>query len=205
MLRSENSYSNFVSLAKIVMPIVGLGMLSSLFLINRTPDQSTAIPYSDVELNEILHGQRLSEPKYRGTLEDQSEVMVDAERAQPDPQNDAIINAQIVRGTITQTTGAVITLTAPNGLFDQSLQVAKAMNGAVVTHSDGYTLTSDTLLAQIDRLDFQTVSDVVIVGPDIRIEAGRMHLRNQGVPKSELADFTQGVKVVYTPPTRAEK
>ena len=205
MLRSENSYSTFVSLAKIIMPIVGLGMLSSLFLINRTPDQSTAIPYSDVELNEILHGQRLSEPKYRGTLEDRSKVMVDAARAQPDAQNDAIINAQIVKGTITQPDGTMITLTAPDGLFDQSLQLAKAFNGAVLTHSDGYILTSDTLFAQIDRLDFQTESDVLIVGPDIRIEAGRMHLRSQGAPMSELADFTQGVKVVYTPPTRAEK
>ncbi len=205
MLRSENTYSTFVGFAKILMPIVGLGLLSSMFLINRAPDQSVAIPYSDVELNEILHGQRLGQPQFRGTLEDRSEVLLNAERAQPDPENSAIFNAQAVSGTITQTDGAVITLQTPNGQYDQTQRVAEGSNGVIVIHSGGYTLISDNLRAEIDRLDISTSAPVVIEGPDFRLEAGLMHLRDKGRPSSEHVDFTQGVKLVYTQSSNAEK
>lgn len=205
MLRSENSYSTFVSFAKILMPIVGLGLLSSMFLINRAPDQSVAIPYSDVELNEILHGQRLGQPQFRGTLEDRSEVLLNAEQAQPDPENNDIINALDVSGTIKQVDGAIITLETPNGYYDQTKRVVEGFNGVIVTHSGGYKLTSDTLRAEMDRLDISTTAPVVIVGPDFRLEAGLMHLRDNGRPGSEHVDFTQGVKLVYTQSSNAEK
>ena len=205
MLGAENRYSTFVSLAKIIMPIVGLGMLSSMFLINRAPDQSTAIPYSDIELNEILHGQRLGAPQFRGTLEDRSEVLLNADQAQPDPVNNDIINAIGVSGVITQQNGAVITLDTPAGIYDQTRRFAEGHDGVVVTHSDGYTLTSDIVRAEMDILDIETQSRVVIVGPNIRLEAGHMHLKEQGRPGSEHVDFTHGVKLVYTPTSNAEK
>lgn len=205
MLGAENRYSTFVSMAKIIMPIVGLGMLSSMFLINRTPDQSEAIPYSDVELNEILHGQRLGAPEFRGTLEDRSQVLLNADQAQPDPQNNDIINAVGVSGIITQLNGAIITLDTPTGIYDQTQRFAEGHDGVVVTHSSGYTLTSDVIRAEMDTLDIKTQSKVVIVGPNIRLEAGRMHLREQGRPGSEHVDFTLGVKLVYTPTSNAEK
>ena len=205
MLGAEHRYSTFVGMTKIVMPIVGLGMLSSLFLINRTPDQSEAIPYSEVELNEILHGQRLGNPQFRGTLDDRSEVLFDAERAQPDPENNDIINAQIVTGLITQLDGTIITLETPSGFYDQGLRFAEGRDGVIVTHSDGYTLTSDIVRAEMDSLDIRTDAPVVIIGPNIVLEAGRMHLFEQGRPDSELVHFTQGVKLVYTPKDTAEK
>lgn len=205
MLGIDTSYSTFVGLAKIIMPIIGLGMLSSLFLINRTPDQTQNIPYSDVELDEILHRQRLGKPQFRGTLEDRSEILLDAERAQPDATNNDIIHAQIVSGLITQPDGTIITLETSVGLYDQSQRFAEGRDGVLVIHSEGYTLTSARIRAEVDRLDIKTTAPVVINGPNIVLEAGRMHLFAQGWRNSERADFTQGVKLIYTPSNTAEK
>lgn len=205
MLGRDNLYSSVVSLAKIVMPIVGLGLLSSMFLINETPDQSEAIPYSDIELNEILHQQRLADPKFRGTLDDKSQVYVDAVQAQPDAENKDIIHARVVSAVIEQITGSVITMDAPRGLYNQLVKVVEGFDGVTVTHSEGYVLTTEALRAETEVLDVKADTPVEITGPQIWLRAGQMHLFTKGGPESEHVDFTGGVKVIYTPTKDGER
>lgn len=199
MSRSDTRYTTFVTTAKIVLPLVAIGLLASLFLISGGPEESQVIPYSEVELTEILQGQRLGTPTYRGTLTDGSDVVVEAERAQPRADNRDIIDAEQIDALLTGATGNRIDLSAGRGSFDQSTQMATGSDGVVMEHSDGYRLETDALTAFIDRFEIATQALLTLTGPGFELQAGRATItRATGEPGTEVLDFTDGVHVLYT-------
>ena len=56
-MAAPNTYSTVVSWAKIILPLVALGLLSTLFLFSRTPDPNRAIPFAAVDVEELAREQ----------------------------------------------------------------------------------------------------------------------------------------------------
>ena len=83
MARVDNRYSRFVQWAKIIFPLVALGLLSTMFLLSRTLDPSNAIPFADIDVEKIAREQQLTSPRFSGTTSDGSSIVVDAESALP--------------------------------------------------------------------------------------------------------------------------
>lgn len=202
MLRAEHRYTRFVTLAKIVLPLIAVALLSSLFLLARAPETTTAIPYSDSELAEIIRGERLQTPEYRGVLDTGAAVALDAASARPDPDHPGRTLAQTIRLAITETLGPDITITAGEGFVDTDRAVAE--NGVTLVHSDGFTLDTWGGWAALDGRRAETDGRVRLTADHIDLTAGRLRFSQSAAGTDQLLVFTDGVKLVYDPSTQKE-
>ncbi len=198
MVARGNLYSNFVTLAKIVLPLAAIALLASLFLLADGPRESQSIPYSDVELDEIISGQRLARPSYRSVLADGSPLAVRAERAIPDPTTEGRIKAEDITVEMISQDAVRTYLTAPRGVFDEASQTGAATGGVRVERSDGYVATTPGLRATILGDRIETLGPLLAFGPGIRLEAGSGRLtQDPNRPGTEVLVFTGGVKLIY--------
>ncbi len=79
----DNPHSRAVALLKITLPLVGLAILSTLFLVStaRVPDD--LVPYADVDIADLLREPRLTGPSYAGVTRDGAIVTLSAREALP--------------------------------------------------------------------------------------------------------------------------
>lgn len=199
MLRAEHRYTRFVTLAKIVLPLVAVALLSSLFLLARSPETTTAIPYSESELAEIIRDERLQAPEYRGVLDSGAAISLDAASARPDPDHPTRTLARTIRLAVSEQPGADILIRAGIGFVDASRAVAG--EGIEITHSDGFTLETWGGWAALDGLRAETDGRVQLSADHLELTAGKLTFSQSPKGKDQLLVFTGGVKLVYDPGT----
>lgn len=199
MPRADNRYSQFVTAAKIILPLAGLGLLSSLFLISGAGDTQQEIPYSDVELEEIVEGQRIFQPRYQTVLDDGSEVELLAESARPLLTSPDKFLASEISGKVFTPDGLQVDIRAARGVVDNAAETVRIEGGLRVSRTDGFVLSSEGAEARLDGQTAQSNGDVIVLGPGITLNAGAAAYQRD--PQSGAAQllFTQGVKLVYTP------
>ncbi|MEY8881507.1 LPS export ABC transporter periplasmic protein LptC [Donghicola sp. XS_ASV15] len=192
----RNTYSVIVSWAKIILPMVALGLLSTVFLFSRQIDPEAAIPFADIDLEERLREQRLSKPNYATTTEDGSALTIVAESAAPVLDGDGGTAENIV-ARLKRTDGTTIDMSSDSGRIEGTKTLTLTGNVAIDT-SDGYKLRSDEMISAMNRTDITSPGPITGTGPFGDLQAGRMHLT---VPENQdgiLAVFEDGVRLIYT-------
>lgn len=192
----RNTYSVIVSWAKIILPMVALGLLSTVFLFSRQIDPEGAIPFADVDLEARLREQRLSKPNYATTTDDGSALTIVAESAAPILDGGGGTAENIV-ARLKRTDGTTIDMTSDSGMIQGSKSLTLTGNVAIDT-SDGYSLRSDKMISAMNRTDITSPGPITGTGPFGDLQAGRMHLT---VPENQdgiLAVFEGGVRLIYT-------
>lgn len=194
MARADNRYSVFVGTAKIILPILGLGLLSTLFLLPDSRDD-TPIPYSEVELNEIIEGQRIAEPDFQTMTENGSTVSIVADSARPDILNPDVFRGKEVIGQMVTPEGDVIDVRSAEGSFDRSVSVLTLTGGLRAAHSSGFVMAAPGGRADLDANTAETEGSTLVTGPEIKLTAGKATIDGT----SEVVVFSDGVKLIYTP------
>jgi lipopolysaccharide export system protein LptC len=193
-----NLYSGFVSFAKIVLPLAAIGLLASLFLLAGGPEETERIPYSDIELDEIISGQRLASPNYQSVLADGSALSLVAERGLPDQDVPGRIRAEEIIARLTALDGLRTLLTAPKGIYDEDSGIAAATGGVRIRRSDGYVATTPGFRTQIDGRAAETLGQLIVEGPGLYLKAGLARLtQGDGGAGSEVLVFSGGIKLIY--------
>lgn len=198
----DNAYSRAIAWLKIVLPLLALGILSTIFLVSRTIEPSQTLPYADVDAKEFVREQRIGSPNYSGVAANGAAITLTADSARPELDNPDIINATRLDARIRQTDGSVLDIAAEAGIFDSDAGNAALNGGVKMVSSRGYTLTTDRMLAHLDGTEMETETPVLIDGPQLRIEAGQMQMRLKSPkdgPRGYVVVFKDGVKLVYTP------
>lgn len=200
MPRADNAYSLFVALTKIVLPIFGLGLLSSLFLLSNRSTEVGELPYSEVELEQIVESQSVLGPSYQTTLDNGSFINLEAQTARPILTDPGTFRAETLRGLMTTAGGAEITLSGGVAYIDQNTRVATIEDGLRIEHSDGYILSARGGETSFDGSEAMSDGDVVLKGPNVTITAGHAELRPNAPEGSQVVVFSGGVRVLYTLP-----
>lgn len=191
----SNRYSQVVSYVKIVLPIIAIGILSTLFLLSRTPDPERAIPFANVDLEELAREQRLGSPRYAGTTNAGREVVVVAETAAPvDGQLD-LISVDTLDARIELDDTRFVDITSLQGVINLETNIADLSTDVEVADSTGYTLDTENLLVNFREFAMSSPTDVVVEGPGFHLEAGSMDL--SGAEGAQVLIFNGGVKVLY--------
>ncbi len=199
MPRADNAYSQFVALAKIVLPVVGLGLLSSLFLLSNENSEGGDLPFSEVELEEIVETQSVFGPRYNTVLDNGASVTLNARTARPVLTSPGEYRAFDLTGQMTTVSGEVITLEGGAAHISQDTKIATIEDGLRIVHSDGYVLTARGGASSFDGLRAQSEGDVVITGEDIVIAAERAEITADPETEAQVIVFSGGVRVLYTP------
>lgn len=196
-MQDGKAYSRLVGMLKVTLPLAALVLLSMLFMVARTLDPEAALPYAQVDIDEMLRDPRLTAPTYSGVTREGDEVVFTAETAHPGNGNGARAMAPLLR--LIDSTGAQTRISADEArIAPASRELALSGNVELLTAS-GIRLQTDDLLAHLDRTRLEGPGKVVAEAPLGRLEAGSFTLTRGAGPGQEVLVFNGGVKLLYQP------
>lgn len=192
-------HTRFVGWMKIILPVIALGLLSTLFLLSRTVDPTQDIPVTEVDLEQRAQDQGASNPSFSGVTAGGEQVMFEAAMVRPDLAVDGQLLADRPNAKITLSGGTVLTATAASGRTSDNMMKAELLGDVEIITSQGYQLNSALLMAEFEPLLVESPGPVTGKGPPGTLEAGRMRLISSEEEGRTHLLFTEGVKLVYMP------
>ncbi|MCC6007066.1 MAG: LPS export ABC transporter periplasmic protein LptC [Rhodobacteraceae bacterium] len=193
-------YARLVAWSRIVLPLLALGLLSSLFLFPRTGDPLRNEVFSPADRAEMLRDERIAQPRISLVAEDGTAIELRAEEARPLDAETGAFRAFGLSGVVLGRGGQRLELEAAEAMIEAGAERAE-LGGGVVLHSEtGHRLVTSGLSAALDRLELVSTGAVEVDGPEGRLSAGGMEVRLADEGRgAQLLVFTGGVKLIYEP------
>lgn len=185
---------------KLALPLMALGVLSTLFLFAERPRDTIALPYSQAELGALAEEMRLGAPRFSTVTEDGAALVISAAGALPDAGSTTAGSAQDIVARLRHRDGLSVDIQAPAGRIDARAGIAGLSGGVIVETATGYRLLTDMLDAALDRTRLQSAGPVTGTGPLGTLDAGRMDLSaSPDAPDRHVLVFKDGVRLIYDP------
>lgn len=192
-------HTRLVGWLKVALPLMALAILATLFLLADRIDPDAALPYAEVDVEDLAREPRMTAPTYAGTTSDGGALTLSADEARP-AADGTPAGALGLRLQLVTPDGATASLTAASAVLDAVGREIVLSGGVVVTTSVGYRVESAEIAAMMDRSGLQTRAPVMATGPAGQIEAGGMTLgQDNRTPGAYLLVFNGGVRLVYRP------
>ncbi len=190
-------YSRMVGFLKVVLPLIALGLLSTLFLVSDRIEPGSSIPFAEGEITERITSQQVTAPLYTSATEDGDLITM---RATQITQAAGERNqAESLSGRIELIGGSEVVLVADRGVFRMTESMADLSGNVLVESSTGYRMRTDHLITGLSTLDVTAPGEVLATGPAGTLTAGAMRItRDVGTGGAQLL-FTGGVKLIYDP------
>jgi lipopolysaccharide export system protein LptC len=193
-------HTRVVSILKVGLPLVALGLLAALFLV-QPDDRIGGVVFSRGDVAALGSGLKVTNPIFTGTTEGNDRFRFTAAVIVPDaapPKRAAITD---LAGTLDLHEGPQVSLKASTGDLDIPTERLDLSGAVVITTSDGYRLESDRATLDLNAGTMIASDDVVGTGPLGRITSGTLMVS----PASETGEerrfsFGDGVRLVYQPP-----
>lgn len=193
-----DGHSRMVQFLKVVLPLVAIGMLSTVFLLSRSIETNVSVPFTQQDIDKRLADQVVTQPDYRGTTRKGEDVQIEATRATQGTEGEAPTAAEF-RGRLGLLSGGVITLDSNSGLIRPDKNTATFVGDVVITTTDGIVVTTDLLNTALDEIRGDTPGQVDGTGIIGDFTAGRMTFGTEKKDGPVHIIFTDGVKLVYEP------
>jgi lipopolysaccharide export system protein LptC len=199
-MSDQDFHTRLIGWLKIALPLLALAILSTLFLVARTVDPESAIPFVDVDVADRLREPRMVEPTYAGVTKDGASLILTADEARPEKGPDAPAQANSLTGRLETPDGVRSDLVAAQAAIDRPERKILLSGGVKISTSGGWTLESDTLSAATDQTDIETQSPVKASGPPGTLTANSMRITQNPKDQSRyLLVFNGAVKLIYVP------
>lgn len=193
-------YSRAVRAAKLVLPVVALGLLGLLVLLARQAPEGEPLRFVSGELGALAEDQQLGRPRHAAVTDDGGELTITADRFVPDPSRARVTLGRDVAATLAMPDGAVYDITADAGELDEPAMLSTLRDTVVIVSSDGAVMRTDALRMRTDRSYLETLAPVRIDTDTGSLEAERMEVfTTPGAERQTRIVFTGGVRLVYTP------
>ncbi len=197
--RGDNFHTRLVNWAKIILPLVALGLLSTLFLLSRKVDLTDQIPIADVDLAQRAHDQGVTNPSFAGVAQGGEEVSFRAQSVRPDPADRDILLADRAQAKLRLNGGGVVDITSQRGMANQGDMTALLEGDVLFETTTGYVIRTDSINTQFSTLYAETPGPITGSGPPGDLAAGRMLLTSDPETGAANLRFTDGVKLIYMP------
>ncbi len=198
---SDNGlHTRVVSVLKVGLPLVALGLLAALFLV-QPDDRIGGVVFSRGDVAALGSGLKVTNPIFTGTTRGSDSFRFTAAVVVPDaapPKRAAITDLD---GTIDLHQGPRVSLKAATGDLDIPTQRLDISGAVVITTSDGYRLTTDRATLDLKAGTMIAGYKVVGTGPFGEITSGTLQVS----PASDTGNerhfsFGDGVRLLYDPP-----
>lgn len=199
-----DKYSRAVLWTKIALPLLALGMLSTLFMFAETFDPDRAIPISDNTLAQLMAAKGLQAPKFSGITA--AGHLIDASATSFTPKsNDKGYDAANISARISLAEDNNVSFHSPSGEINRADRIVRLSGGVSLTSSLGYSIRTEEIVGTID-LDRIFTPGLVEVhgGPLGNFTAGSMEIQQVGKDDEDrtlFMIFKDGVRLVYIPQT----
>ena len=192
-------HTRTVAWLKVALPLIAIGLLSTLFLLSRAVDPTAAVPFADNEVRERLLNRQVTGPYFSGTTSDGDQIDFVAKTVTTPDGLTGANHAEDVFVKIDMASGSQITVKSDTGRFDLAGDQSELLGNVVVTTSTGYVIRSQEVVARISQLDLISPDPIEASGPAGDLSAGSMHIFAAQPDAPAQLLFTSGVKLVYDP------
>ncbi|MEX0317857.1 MAG: hypothetical protein AB3N21_07885 [Ruegeria sp.] len=193
-----DGYSRMVQFFKVLLPLAAIVLLSTMFLLSRSIDTNTPVPFAENDIEKRLSGQQVTRPFFSGVTEKGEEILVSAGLVRPG--GDRVPGeATDLRARFRLVNGRELTLDSDLGSVAVDRGMATFSGNVIMTTADGIRVTTDTLNTSLNEIRGDTPGQVTGTGPIGDFTAGTMVFgeEKKGGPLHII--FTDGVKLLYDP------
>ena len=198
-------HSRIVGWLKVALPLAALGLLSTLFLVADRIDPSNAIPFAQVDVEELANDPRMTAPSFAGTTSDGGALTLTATNARPASADQGAM-AEGVDAKVDMPDGSSAAIQAGAVHIDEAAGQLRMAEGVTVTTSSGYRIVTAAMDAALDRTRLTSTNPVAADTPSGHLTADGFTLTQNadapaasGTEKPYLLVFEGGVKLVYQP------
>jgi lipopolysaccharide export system protein LptC len=198
MTRDPDAYSRTIAWLKLLLPVLGLGILSTLFLFARE---------TRVERHELDAGafapdggvQVVGRPDYSGVTADGTGVSITAASAWPVGASGEF-EGEDVLARFELPDGEHAAIRAATGSLSTAREALSLVERVEVETASGWTMRTGRLDAALDWTRIVAPDDVETEGPLGSLDAGHMVItRDKDGAGPYLMEFSGGVHLVYDP------
>jgi lipopolysaccharide export system protein LptC len=198
-------YSRFVAILKVGLPLVAVGLLSALFLVQTDDRLGGELTFTQGDMEALGSGLRVTNPTFTGTSRGEDRFRFTADLVVPDAAPPTRASITGLSGEVALLGGPEVGLTAESGELDIEGQQLVLTGAVDIETSDGYRMRAPQVTIDLAAGGIEAGDEVASEGPLGRIDSGTLSV----APASEDTasrrfSFGNGVRVVYDPPPEAQ-
>ena len=197
--RDPGVYSRWVGILKIGLPLIAVGLLSTVFLVQREDTFEGGLVFTKVDLATLGDGLTISNPRFSGLTDAGDTFTLSAARAVPDSSRPKIVEMTDISADYSQSGGMSVTATAAQGvalMVEQTLELAGGLTA--LTNTD-YEFNAEGGLFDLRSGAFESAGQVRIIGPGQQLIAGKMRVTTPDNGDNQIFLFENGVRMTYDP------
>ncbi len=193
----DDGYSALVAWLKTLLPIVALGLLSTIFLFSGKVDVTQSLPYAEHNIAEIIREQRITQPYFTGIASNGTEIALSAAYASPQVENAHILEITDLSVVLRSTSDRMVQVTAGQGALDSTRQTAQISTDVHIAALPDFWVTTEALDMNFNQGFISAKGGFQGVTALGAITAGEMHL--QMTADDQQIVFLNDVRLVYSP------
>ena len=193
----DDGYSALVAWLKTLLPIVALGLLSTIFLFSGKVDVTQSLPYAEQNIAEIIREQRITQPYFTGIASNGTEIALSAAYASPQVENAHILEITDLSVVLRSTSDRMVQVTAGQGALDSTRQTAQISTDVHIAALPDFWVTTEALDMNFNQGFISAKGGFQGVTALGAITAGEMHL--QMTADDQQIVFLNDVRLVYSP------
>ncbi|MEM9348630.1 MAG: LPS export ABC transporter periplasmic protein LptC [Pseudomonadota bacterium] len=197
MAPRADTYSRTVNTLKVLLPLAALALLSTLFFFSGEVDPTESIPYAELNVDQLVQEQQVSSPYFAGVTEDGTAVTLTGRAAIPSADNRDSFRMTDMDARFETAQSLTLSATAPIADVDNEAGTARLSGGTLITTSDGISIRTDTLLADLATSDVETLGPIAVEAPFGRVTANQMTMKRPNPSEEHVITFQGEVKLVY--------
>jgi lipopolysaccharide export system protein LptC len=194
---ASDPYSRLIAFLKILLPLLALGILSTIFLVSSRVETTNSIPFAEDEIAQRIRSQQVTGALFSGVTTGGDRISFTADEIVTDPDN-----VQVARSPVAEidfSAGGGVRLESERGHVDLAADLAVMEGRVVIRDTSGYVMRSEEISSRLSSLDVVSPGEVTADGPPGTLRAGKMRIGKQGSGDNVHLLFTDGVKLVYDP------
>ena len=193
----DDGYSALVAWLKTLLPIVALGLLSTIFLFSGKVDVTQSLPYAEHNIAEIVREQRITRPYFTGIASNGTEIALSAAYASPQVENAHILEITDLSVVLRSTSDRMVQVTAGRGALNSAMQTAQISTNVHIAALPDFWVTTQALDMNLNQGVVSAKGGFQGVTALGAITAGEMHL--QMTADDQQIVFLNDVRLVYSP------
>lgn len=203
------AYSNTVRLLKLALPVMALGLVAAVLLINEKEVFEGGLNFTKADLEALGEGLKVSNPNLSGVTKDGDVYNFYATDAVPADLELTKITVSDIRGSVQLKDSILIYITAITAKFDFADQEMEMPDGANLTTSDGYTFHADRLDADLENAGLTGEGRIRATGPMGTISADKLRIEpanaDDELTQTQVIWLEDNVRLVYDPAVSGEE
>jgi lipopolysaccharide export system protein LptC len=200
MASDPGLHSRIVGVLKVGLPLVALGMLASIFLV-QTDRFGGDLSFSRGDIDALGKGLRITNPTFTGTTQGQDRFRFTAALVEPDAAPPERAKITTLAGEVALNNGPVVELEADSGDLHIPTERLDVAGNVRIRTSEGYRMAAEQATLDLRAGSLIAGNAVETTGPLGRIDSGSLTIQPAAASgEARRFSFGNGVRLVYDPP-----